>query len=267
MILTLCSQFWNNTQEIDMEFLSKQFLQPQSAPVNLVIQSKASEAAGWDASKTPGFEVHTLPFRPDADFHEYRFDWLPGKVSFYADNVLLKVMTQDIPDSPGHMVMNHWSNGDAAWSAGPPKTSATMVISHAGMYFNTSDPNMRAYHKKECPKRDSRKICTINPDVRHALMTSVVGGSGSNFPLNGNSTTSGRTEQAKKSAKKGKFGFIITGAVVGLFIVLFIAAMVTVRHWGTWRRNLSRAFGFKTIHKEVSSSSSPSTTVEVMQHK
>lgn len=253
-------QFWNNTQEIDMEFLSKQFTQPNTAPVNLVIQSKASEEAGWDASKTPGFDVHSLPFRPDADFHEYRFDWLPGKVSFYADNVLLKIMTQDIPDVPGHVVMNHWSNGDWAWSAGPPTTSTAMIISHAGMYFNTSDPNMRAYHKKECPKRDKTKICTISSDVRHALMSQLVGSNAGNSSANNNSTTPGSSEQAKKASKKGSFGFIITGAVVGLFIVLFVAAMITVRHWRSWRNKLSRGFGSKKYPKEVGSESSSRET-------
>ncbi|KAF2429770.1 concanavalin A-like lectin/glucanase, partial [Tothia fuscella] len=153
--------FWNNTQEIDMEFLSRQFSQSNTAPVNLVIQSPASELAGFDASKTPGFDNHLLPFRPDLDFHEYRFDWIPGKVSFYADNVWLKDMTVDIPDTAGHVVLNHWSNGDKYWSGGPPEQDASMLVTHAAMYFNSSDKNMLALHKKQCKKRDSSKICVI----------------------------------------------------------------------------------------------------------
>jgi beta-glucanase (GH16 family) len=113
-------EYHNNTQEIDMEFLSKQFNESDGSIINLVIQSPESQAAGFNAIFTPGFASPHLPFRSDQGFHDYRFDWTPTQVAFYADNRLLHVMTENIPDSGGHMVFNHWSNGDAGWSAGPP---------------------------------------------------------------------------------------------------------------------------------------------------
>jgi beta-glucanase (GH16 family) len=113
-------KYHNNTQEIDMEFLSKQFNETDSSILNLVIQSPESQAAGFNAIYTPGFADPRLLFRSDMAFHDYRFDWTPGQVAFYADDRLLRVMTENIPDSGGHMVFNHWSNGDEGWSAGPP---------------------------------------------------------------------------------------------------------------------------------------------------
>ncbi|KAF2452622.1 concanavalin A-like lectin/glucanase domain-containing protein, partial [Lineolata rhizophorae] len=131
--------FWfrNDSQEIDMEFLSRQ-LNESSSPVNLVLQSPDSVAAGYDASDTPTFSLYPLDFRPDELFHEYRFDWLDGIVSFYADGVWLQDMTVATPDSPGYLVLNHWSNGDPGWSGGPPERDALLTVSYVKYYFNTT---------------------------------------------------------------------------------------------------------------------------------
>lgn len=35
-----------------------------------------------------------------------------------------------------HMIFNHWSNGDAAWSAGPPTADAVMTIKRVVAYYD-----------------------------------------------------------------------------------------------------------------------------------
>jgi hypothetical protein len=228
-----------------MEFLSRQLptSNNNSAPVNLVIQSPKSEAAGFDASKTPGFDLHSLPFRPDNDFHEYRFDWLPGQISFYADNQLLRVMTEDIPTSPGHAVLNHWSNGDPAWSAGPPKEDAVFTVSHAHFYFNSSSPEQNKRYKNNCPKPDNSRVCKINdPVVMPLIPIPPKSPSGTTSSTNPSNATIIDPEVRHTVLKKGSLGFIITGAVVGLFIILFVIAMITVRHWRSWRNGLCCGF-------------------------
>jgi hypothetical protein len=259
-----------------MEFLAKQtpanaYRAPSvssnnnndSAPVNLVIQSPKSEAAGFDASKTPGFDLHSLPFRPELDFHEYRFDWLPGQISFYADNQLLRVMTEDIPDSPGHVVLNHWSNGDSGWSAGPPKEDAVFTITHAHMYFNSSWPQQRSRYRTNCPKPDMSKVCKINDDITHPLIPLPPQGtlgttSSSNSPAQNGQGVDDATRH--KIVSKGSLGFIITGAIVGLFIVLFVVAMVTVRHWAGWRNRVKRYLGFRRVESPLTPADASATS-------
>ncbi|KAI9713073.1 MAG: hypothetical protein M1820_001058 [Bogoriella megaspora] len=131
--------FWfdDNTQEIDIEFLSKEF-DGNNNSLNLVVQTPQSAQAGYDAAGTPDFKVIQLPFAPDDGYHDYRFDWVPNRVSFYADGVWLEDMTDDIPSSPGGLFLNHWSNGDPKWSAGPPQTDAVLTVSYVKAYFNTS---------------------------------------------------------------------------------------------------------------------------------
>lgn len=146
--------FWyfNDTQEVDMEFLSRQFDQEKGIfPVNLVIQSTASAEAGYDASKTGTYKTVNLGFDPTQTFHEYRFDYVRGKVYFYADSKLLAEMEGgDVPDSAGHLILQHWSNGNPKWSGGPPSQDAVMGVSYVKAYFNTSDPKVTNEWHSQC---------------------------------------------------------------------------------------------------------------------
>lgn len=161
---TCAAFFWfrNNSMEIDMEFLSRQ-LNSTSNPINLVIHTPESAANGFDASKTPGFNLHELPFQPDEGFHEYRFDWSPGRVSFYADGTWLRDLTDTVPDSPGTLVINHWSNGSPNWSGGPPAEDAVLTISYAKAYFNSSDAQRQSDFSKRCTSANATNVCQI-PD-------------------------------------------------------------------------------------------------------
>ncbi|KAF2490132.1 concanavalin A-like lectin/glucanase [Lophium mytilinum] len=182
--------FWfhNDSQEIDMEFLSKQF-HPPSGPntgaVNLVLQTPASLQAGYDASGTPDFSTPSLPFPPDAAYHDYRFDWSPDGVAFYADGAFLHVMNVSTPTSPGHLVLNHWSNGDPAWSGGPPEQDTAVTVSYIKAYFNSSDPAMQAAYRKRCPTYDAKRVCEMLGGVGNATNGTVAHGEGARACVKG----------------------------------------------------------------------------------
>ena len=148
-----------------MEFLSKDFTANNNS-INLVIQTPASAAAGFNAAGTPDYQVIKLPFAPDDAYHEYRFDWLPDHVSFYADSVWLVDMNISIPNTAGGLYLNHWSNGDLNWTSGPPTTDAVMTVSYVKAYFNTSDANRNNQYTQACGSgggNTSAEICQI-PD-------------------------------------------------------------------------------------------------------
>lgn len=166
-----CSAFFfyrNDTQEIDIELLSAQ-QQPQNPPsniANLVLQSTQSLQAGFNAAGTSGFLPYHLPFDPTTGFHEYRYDWTPTAVSFYADGQLLDTMTSsaDIPSSPGGIHFSHWSNGDPTWSGGPPESDAVLTISYFKAYFNTSADSAVP---GACGQSGTNAVCSV-PDVAGA---------------------------------------------------------------------------------------------------
>ncbi|TAQ88366.1 hypothetical protein B7494_g3312 [Chlorociboria aeruginascens] len=177
---TCSAFFWyfNDSQEIDMEFLSSQF-DPESNffPVNLVLQSIASVQAGYNAATTGNYIVAHLPFNPTTGFHEYRIDFIPGNVIFYADGSVLAAMnTSAVPTSPGHMILTQWSNGNPLWSAGPPPEESIMTVSYVKAYFNSSSPVRRADWATRCHSPPSAEpICTI-PDQPVAPDPSITTG-------------------------------------------------------------------------------------------
>ncbi|KAH9883570.1 glycoside hydrolase family 16 protein [Xylariomycetidae sp. FL2044] len=161
---TCSAFFWyqNDTQEIDIEFLSSQFHRDKGTfPVNLVLQSKDETARAEDFKTVP------LPFDPTADFHEYRFDFLEDRVIFYADgSVLAQMSGSGVPASAGHLLISHWSNGNPGWSAGPPDTEATTTFSYVKAYFNSSLESRGEDYQTRCARgrgRQERAICAV-PD-------------------------------------------------------------------------------------------------------
>ncbi|KAI6347740.1 hypothetical protein MCOR25_010899 [Pyricularia grisea] len=151
---TCAAFFWyyNDTQEIDMEFLSQEFDASKNIfPVNLVLQSRAALEAGYNAQATGNFKKINLPFDPTRDFHEYRMDFLPQRVIFYADGQALAEMTGDaVPDHPGHLILQHWSNGNALWSGGPPQRDAMLTVAYVRAYFNSSSDARKQDWEKRC---------------------------------------------------------------------------------------------------------------------
>ncbi|KLO88463.1 xyloglucan endo-transglycosylase-like protein [Fusarium fujikuroi] len=158
-------RYFNDTQEIDIEFLSQEFDHDNGIyPINLVVQSKKSLEVGYDASKTGSFKRVKLDFDPTDAFHEYRFDYLPGQVLFYADGKLLAHMKGgDMPSSGGHLILQHWSNGNPLWSGGPPKEDATVTVSYVKAYFNSSSSERQSQLARRCHESSKENpVCAIN---------------------------------------------------------------------------------------------------------
>lgn len=129
----------NDTNEIDMEFLSRnEQATSNHGFVNLVLQSPESADVGYIQSGSKDFDNHSIPFNPAEMYHEYRFDWLPDRVDFYFDSHWMSTIRTNVPKSPGAIHVSHWSNGNAGWSGGPPGEDAALTISYIKAYFNSS---------------------------------------------------------------------------------------------------------------------------------
>jgi hypothetical protein len=168
ILIHLCLQYFNDSQEIDMEFLSSQFsVENNTFPVNLVLQSAQSAAQGFSTAGANNYVVANLPFNPTTAFHEYRIDFVPGSVVFYADSHVLATMkTSTSVPQPGHLILTHWSNGNPLWSAGPPTQDATMTISYVKTYFNSSLADRSQAFASRCKDPQApNAICTIPDQV------------------------------------------------------------------------------------------------------
>lgn len=149
-----------------MEFLSSEFVvENNTFPVNLVLQSAASVLAGYNAVGTGNYIVANLPFNPTTGYHEYRIDFIPGNVIFYADGqILARMNTSAVPTMPGHMILTQWSNGNPLWSSGPPPVEAIITVSYVKAYFNSSLPARQSAWASRCKDETAPSaVCSI-PD-------------------------------------------------------------------------------------------------------
>lgn len=151
-----------------MEFLSKDFnFKNGTYPVNLVVQSPKSNEEDYDAAKAGNFIRTDLPFNPTKGFHEYRFDFVYGEVHFYADGqALAKIQGAIVPESSGHLVLQHWSNGNDVWSGGPPAKDTAITVRYVKAYYNSTDHARQSAWNLRCTgaKSEANSICPI-PDI------------------------------------------------------------------------------------------------------
>lgn len=129
-----------------------------STPLYLVLQTPESAAATFDASVTPYFQGAQLDYDPSAGFHEYRFDFTPEGMDFFADDKLLTSYTYEYPRTGGRLYVYHGSDGNSGWSQGPPAEDSAVVLSYVRAYFNSSAPENNTI--TACPS-DSSEICTV----------------------------------------------------------------------------------------------------------
>lgn len=155
-------QYQSNVEEIDMELLSSSY-NNTSKPIYLVMQTPMAAKDGYNVAGTSTFRIQQLPFEPSDSFHEYRFDWTNDRVVFYADGNRISSMTWTYPEEPGQLAVNHWSNGNALWSKGPPNEAAVTTIEWVKAYYNSSNTDKDAEHAIRCPGLESSQICVV-PD-------------------------------------------------------------------------------------------------------
>ena len=52
--------------------------------------------------------MYDLGFDASQGYHTYGFDWQPGKITWYVDGKKAYEATQNIPTTPGKIMMNAW---------------------------------------------------------------------------------------------------------------------------------------------------------------
>lgn len=203
---TCAASFWyhNDTQEIDIELLSRQQRRGRH-PVNLSIHSEESAGDDNDTSNTTSTIDHQLGFNPAKGFHEYRYDWSQEVVNFYTDGKWTGALDDFLPTAPGYVQLSHWSNGFKGWSGGPPSQDALMTVAYFVGYFNSTDPDR---------VQDYQSRCGGGREVGRACDVPGVG------------TTSSVTSQGSSILAERKFGAVdwtvkYTYWLVALFFMLF----------------------------------------------
>lgn len=143
-----------------------------SSPINLISHSVQSILTGYSQPNTTRYGKPILPNSLTDEFHEYRFDWMPDRVSFYFDGQWLWDLVDDIPASGSAIFFKHWSNGAVGWSQGPPMKDAVTTIGYFKAYFNSSDPQRNVDYKRRC-KDPSAEGAVLAPNAPHGARPSL----------------------------------------------------------------------------------------------
>lgn len=165
-------QYYNDSQEIDIELLSRQYANgtdPPSAPLNMVLHTALSNELGFQTPNTSTYGQPVVPVSLYDSFHEFRIDWTPGKASFYFDGEWTwDLEDSNVPVEPSTMLLSHWSNGAPGWSQGPPLEDAVMTISYFKAYFNSSDAKRTEDYTGRCKDPSELDAVCVIPDQKGA---------------------------------------------------------------------------------------------------
>lgn len=78
-----------------------------------------------------------MPSDATTAYHEYRTDWIAGKVLFYLDGVKQAEVDKHTPVAATPWVWNDWANG-GSWSQGPPQQDNVLSIAKIEMFYNAT---------------------------------------------------------------------------------------------------------------------------------
>lgn len=219
--------FFNNSQEIDMELLSSQF-QPNPTntyQINLVDQSLASVARGYAIPGTE-YAIADLPFNPADGYHEYRIDFIPGLIIYYADDQVIGTLNGSIPSQPGHMILTQWSNGDPTWSGGPPVTDAVLAIAGVRAYFNSSDPTRQAAAAARCTDPTAGDSVCYIPDYNPGSNSLFV-----EYFSNEQNKTVGQRVYGKSQGLRTKVNKVIMYCALASFLASTVTDIIGLLIW------------------------------------
>ncbi|KAI9286448.1 concanavalin A-like lectin/glucanase domain-containing protein [Umbelopsis sp. AD052] len=155
---------YGNDSEIDMETLSA--LNPPET--YFAIHPGLTDAQSGRASAL----THTnymLNYTPSEEYHEYRFDWIPGLAIFYVDGKEANRLYTNIPTVPGRILVNHWTDGNANFSQGPPKQNAFMEVQNITLFFNVSTSTNSSANNMAC--QSSHQACSIDVTTAESMPT------------------------------------------------------------------------------------------------
>ncbi|KAI9311935.1 concanavalin A-like lectin/glucanase domain-containing protein [Dichotomocladium elegans] len=198
--------FRNNTCEIDMELLS-QIQNPWRTYFS--VQPQLYNPDGTASNITN--DKHVLSFNPTTDFHEYRFDWVPDAITFYLDSEEANQFTQSIPNAPGRLLLNHWTDGNPHFS-GIPKETAVLQVANMTAFFNSSD----ASRVPAC--KQTKSACRVADIMNKNLIPASASGSSSTTPT----TAPSSSGAAARHDVRRQGGFILLLPEIGSALMVSI---------------------------------------------
>jgi beta-glucanase (GH16 family) len=94
-------------------------------------RSPITQLTSWVNENLPNehTNVSASGLAPEQGFFTYKFVWMPGKIEFYRDNVLIGTHTKVVPTDPAAVMLNHWGTNNQDWGGvGSPGITRYMWV-------------------------------------------------------------------------------------------------------------------------------------------
>lgn len=69
----------------------------------------------WLGTSLKQYSDTSLPAPAAGSFHRYKLVWSPSEIDYYVDGVLVSTHTEDIPQVPAYVMINHWGTNSTGW--------------------------------------------------------------------------------------------------------------------------------------------------------
>lgn len=82
-------------------------------------RNRMTQLTSWVGESNPNEHTDVFPVTngklPHEDFFKYKFVWMPGKIEFYRDDILIGTHTKVVPTEPASVMINHWGTDNVDW--------------------------------------------------------------------------------------------------------------------------------------------------------
>lgn len=140
----------NDTSEIDVEYISAKApkaLQYSVKPQQYLFNGAASKA--------------TLALDPLDETSEWSFVWTPEAVVYGKSSTTIKM---NVPQAPGRIMLNHWSDGNRYFSQGPPQKDSSVIIRRLqAVYNDATETEAGGEQRMVCEK--TKQACLVDDGV------------------------------------------------------------------------------------------------------
>ncbi|KAJ7594666.1 hypothetical protein C8J56DRAFT_1044384 [Mycena floridula] len=115
-------------------------------------------------------QAYTPGFNTSERLHTYSFVWNASAVAFGLDDVWGDALTVNVPQMPGVLSMNHWSDSNPKYSGPAPTTDSVVNINRVWVFYNATGATL--------PCKNSQTACDYGENAPEPDDTSSSSSSG-----------------------------------------------------------------------------------------
>lgn len=104
------------------------FLDDSAVEIDFEVEGNRPQvvwAVNWHK---PKWSVKGTRVQSDTGFHEYKYVWSKDRIEYYINGKEVWVVTENVPQKPSFVIMNHWGTSTTKWGGTPTEGTRYMWV-------------------------------------------------------------------------------------------------------------------------------------------